>query len=94
MAPLGPYASTAFFGIFDGHGDGGEKPAAYAAQRVGAHSFCTPGYFPMAARPRSGCHACACSRTLDQRLCEGPSLPGFWLAAVLCTIIVWQLQLT
>ena len=37
MVPLGPYASTAFFGIFDGHGDGGEKPAAYAAQRVSLH---------------------------------------------------------
>ena len=39
-APLGPYASTAFFGVFDGHGDGGEKPAAYAAQRVST-SLCT-----------------------------------------------------
>jgi hypothetical protein len=45
MAPLGPNGSTAFFGIFDGHGDGGEKPAAYAAQRVGPRS-CTPARSP------------------------------------------------
>ena len=42
MVPLGPYASTAFFGIFDGHGDGGEKPAAYAAQRVSASLLLNP----------------------------------------------------
>ena len=69
MAPLGPNASTAFFGIFDGHGDGGEKPAAYAAQRV------SPVVAPSPFRQQPVMTRVHCSRILT---ISQPSPPDFW----------------
>ncbi len=81
MVPLGPYASTAFFGIFDGHGDGGEKPAAYAAQRVSA-PICTSPLAPPRADHAS--HTAVCSILVRAKRIPYPCLlPVRWLPSQL-----------